>query len=138
MEQLNKEQYYSRELDYYLDSENIADCKTQIKINEETTLYALNEESEQFMLSNLTEDVFYIDTSLNEVIKIIIQGIIEANPVNSKGEIMETLEDGRVKIRYNEIINIDDKQYSYNIDWIGFDDNEDGGEWSEAYNIEEI
>jgi hypothetical protein len=59
--------YYGSELDYYLDSNNVADCKYQESINGFDVL-GLNENESQFMIFNNAGEVFYIvDTTLEQV-----------------------------------------------------------------------
>ena len=73
MKKLTKEQYYSNQegLDYVIDNENVADMKLQHSIGEEAILYGLNEKANQFMLSSIgCEDIFYIETSLEEVLSL--------------------------------------------------------------------
>lgn len=73
MKRLTSQEYYamSNELDYVIPSDNVADCKLQMRIGEPDavrTLYAMDEDADQFMLSEIGKDTFYIETSLNEVL----------------------------------------------------------------------
>lgn len=71
MKKLTKKQYYEiqEELDYVIDNENVADMKLQHTINEETTLYGLNKEADQFMMSLIgCEDIFFIEASFDEIL----------------------------------------------------------------------
>lgn len=72
MKKLTAKQYYSiqSELDYVIDNENVADMKVQEQLNEETTLYALDDDADQVMVSNLSGDLFYLNTTIQEVKKL--------------------------------------------------------------------
>lgn len=64
---LTKEDYCGAELDYYLDHENVADCKYQESVNGFDVL-GLNEKADQFMIINNAGKVsFIIDTNLEQV-----------------------------------------------------------------------
>lgn len=70
MLQLTKEEYYAQEgKDSFIDSENVADMKIQKRLNEETTLYAMSLDSSEVMVSNMESDLFFIETSIEEVEK---------------------------------------------------------------------
>ena len=73
MKKLTPKEYYdmSNELDYVIPSDNVADCKLQMRIGEPDavrTLYGMNEDADQFMLSEIGKDTFFIQTSLDEVL----------------------------------------------------------------------
>lgn len=64
---LSKEDYYKEDLEYFLDYENVADCKYQEIINGFDVL-ALNEKADQFMIYNNAGKVYFItDTTLEQV-----------------------------------------------------------------------
>ena len=60
---------------------------------------------------------------------------IEAAIIYTKPFSTTENENGTVTHSYRESIIVDDKKYTYWIDWSGCDDGEDGGNWSEPYNI---
>lgn len=70
MEILTKKEYLfsNKEIDYIIDSENVADMKLQHCISEEKTLYGKNIDADQFMLSSFDDDIFFINTSFSEVL----------------------------------------------------------------------
>jgi hypothetical protein len=67
----NAKEYYNKPLEYHLDTENVADCKFQLKISDEPDdvrmLYALSEDAEQFMFSFIGGNIFFIDTNIEDV-----------------------------------------------------------------------
>jgi hypothetical protein len=57
----NTKEYYASEQDYYLDHDNVADCKYQVRLSEESFLYAIGPDEDQFFISKIgKEDVFYV------------------------------------------------------------------------------
>jgi len=61
MKKLTAKEYYASEQDYYLDNNNVADCKFQHTIDAETTLYAISENEDQFFIATVgNDDVFYV------------------------------------------------------------------------------
>ena len=68
MKTLNSKEYYASKQDYYLDTENPADCKLQIRFSG-LTLYGLSSSANQFALIGSGEDKFYTDCSLEDFVK---------------------------------------------------------------------
>ena len=68
METLNSKEYYASKQDYYLDTENPADCKLQISFCG-LTIYGLSSSANQFALVGSGEEEFYINCSLEDFVK---------------------------------------------------------------------
>lgn len=74
-------------------------------------------------------------TKLNKEFSKISDAIDSAIVYNSPTS-TDKHDDGKVTHTYdNEHIEVDGVAYSYSIKWTGYDDGEDGGTWSEPYNI---
>ncbi len=63
MKTYKAKEYYASQQDYYLDNQNVADCKLQLVVGD-NTIYGLDNNATQFM----DNDTFYTDTELDEVI----------------------------------------------------------------------
>lgn len=61
---------------------------------------------------------------------------IDAMVIDGREEHISYNSDGTVTITYSDSITFNDIKYIFNIDWTGFENEEDGGNWSEPYNIE--
>lgn len=63
----NRKDYDSLDLGYYLDNENVADCKFR-EIIKGFEVFALNKNADQFMIfNNSGKDFYIIETSFEEV-----------------------------------------------------------------------
>jgi len=62
---------------------------------------------------------------------------INSIAINSEPQFTHQLSDGRERQEYFEKIDFQNKTYTYWINWVGYNDGEDEGEWSEPYDIQE-
>jgi len=62
---------------------------------------------------------------------------IESVAITTEPSIINKLDDGREEhIYYKEKITVDNIEYTYSIDWVGFNNNEDGGIFGTPYDIQ--
>lgn len=74
-----------------------------------------------------------MDKKIKENIKKIIDNkTIESEPIQKI-----KINNKKIKCIYREVVYYDGNPYIYYIDWVGIEDGEDGGRWSEPYDIEE-
>lgn len=70
MKKMSPAEYYASKQDYYLDNENVADCKYQVELDDETTLYAIAPDSDQFFVAKIgAEDIFYCESIARNFVK---------------------------------------------------------------------